>query len=714
MAQTSVSIQGTVVNAVTREPLASVNVEVLHTVLGSTTDSDGRFTIRGLSPGAYVLRISHMGYRTQIVTSVQVKTGGAAEVRVALEPAPLMFNPIVVTAEKREQNLQDSPNSISVLSSAEIESRNSLRLDEALETVPGVYFMKEDINIRGSTGYRANSANRVLVMVDGIPVMTSDIGGISWDVLPILDIDRIEVVKGAGSALWGSYALGGVVNIITKTPKPDGTFQFRFTGGIYDDPSEAVWIWAPDRTLNYNRVDLAYSKLFGNVGMRLSFSRHKSTGDRLDGDFEKLNISGKFNVRFADTSELLLYFSWLRDHSGYFVEWRSPFVADSSDASPSQLFHPLLPDVEGNLLRLNWLNAYLKYKRPLSVKSYLQFRVSLLNSMLGDQFRVSGDYFPANGLGSEVQLTWTPQPDHFVTAGAEFKLNLVKGVFFGGEHKEYLIAPYVQDEWRLLPKLTLTMGARFDRYQILDGPVEFQVSPRFGLNYKAPYGVILRASAGRGFRSPTVAERTVHFDTGNFLIKANPDIKAERSWSYEIGVRKPVAHTSFVDVSIFENDYRNFIEARPDLAQSDSLIVVGFRNLTKARIRGLEFGAGSRWWQGRLGLDGSFTYLDTRDFETGRPLSYRPRWIAQVGPSLSLGPVEIRADYRFASRVLRVEIYTQDQRVAQHELNVRFLYHFHHLTFVAGSNNVLNYNYTQVERNLGEIRNFFVSLQGRL
>lgn len=304
--------------------------------------------------------------------------------------------------------------------------------------------------------------------------------------------------------------------------------------------------------------------------------------------------------------------------------------------------------------------------------------------------------------------------NHFITVGSDFKLNLVKGVFFGGEHKEYSVAPFVQEEWRALPNLRITAGFRFDRNELLDGQVDQQINPRFGLNYKARSTVIIRASSGRGYRVPTIAERTVNFDTGNFVVIPDSKLKPESSWSHEIGVRKEIGSAWFLDLAIFQNDFKNFIEAKPDLAQTGAQIVVSFQNVPNARIQGFELSTGLRLWRGRLRLHASVTHLDTRDLELNQPLAYRPRWIAQINPSVHVGPIELRADYRFASRIERVEIYTLDQRVAQHELNLRLWYRLKNFALAIGSNNVLNYNYTQVERNLGEIRNFMISLDGKL
>ncbi|MDA0337836.1 MAG: TonB-dependent receptor, partial [bacterium] len=149
-----------------------------------------------------------------------------------------------------------------------------------------------------------------------------------------------------------------------------------------------------------------------------------------------------------------------------------------------------------------------------------------------------------------------------------------------------------------------------------------------------------------------------------------------------------------------------------DLAQTASRIVVSFQNVDDARIRGLELAAGTRAWRRRLLLEGGLTFLDSKDLGLERPLAYRPRWSLQLSPSLHLGRYGTRIDYRYASRLQRVAIYANDQRVAQHELNLRLQVDAAGLTWTVGVNNVLNYNYTQLERNLGEIRNFIIGVNG--
>ena len=706
-------VRGRVLDAQTGQPLVGANVQLLETVRGAIADESGRFHLIRVPDGEYVLCASMVGYATRTVGAVSVGPALSPNLTVELTETAIAINPVVVTADRRARPLAESTSSVAVLPFAGIASRNSLRLDEALEMVPGVYLTEEDVSIRGSTGFRYNSGGRVLLLVDGIPVMTGDTGGIGWDMLPIDDIERVEVFRGAGSAVWGSSAIGGVINVITKRPTPQGALKVRLTGGLYGDPSEPEWVWAPDRTLGYARTDVGYSRAVGNSAYRVSVSRYASTGDRRSGDFEKWNVSAKVGHRFTDASELEVYSAWLHDRSGVFLEWRTPFTADSTDVSPTQLFHPLIPKTEGYELRLTWLNTYLKYSRPLSARSHLRLRLSMLRSVWGNHLQVVDAFAPAYGPGAEAQVDWVPAPGHYLTFGVEAKANLVEGKYLGGTNTEYSLSSFVQEEWQALPGLRLTAGLRVDRHELVDGPVNHRANPRFGVSYTPGAHLSLRASVGRGFRVPTVAERTLDFTVGKYVVAPSDNLQPESSWSYEVGIRRAISDVWFADIAFFRNDFEGFIEPLPDpVLTADNKAVVRFQNVPDARVQGFELATESRWWHRRLQLNGSLTLLDHEERRSGRALAYRPRWIAQVSPALRLGGVQVRADYRYVSRLERVAVYTADERVAQHDLSLRVQYALGPVALTAGVSNALNYNYTQQERNLSKVRSFVVGLNG--
>lgn len=704
-------VRGTVEDAASGQPLPGANVALLGTVLGTVTGVDGAFRVRRVSgpPSGQLhrIRVTMIGYRGALLD-----VADGAELRVLLAPEAIALNPVVVTADRRAQSLDESSQSISVLSAADLAARTNLRLDDALEMVPGVHFVEDDINIRGATGYRANAGSRVLLLLDGVPVIASDTGGLSWDLLAMQDVERVEIVKGAGSALYGSGAIGGVVNVITRRPTEQGVLTVRTTAGLYGDPSESEWQWAQGKRLTYSRAEVGYARAFGATSVRVSSSRYGGTGDRQDADFNKWTLSGRVHRQLDEVSELELYAAWLRDRSSVFVQWRSPYQPDSTDSGPAQLFHPLLTEQQDNRLNLTWINTYARYARTLSAHSHVQVRASLLRSTLGNQFDAGGAFSPAYGPGLEVQLDWLPAPAHYVTVGIDGRTHLTKGKYFLGDHRETAVAVYGQDEWRLRDNVSLSAGARLDRNAVRDGAVIYQINPRFGLNWRPRTGLALRASVGRGFRMPTVAERSMSFKTNNFQVVPSEHLDPERSWSYEAGLRKALGTSSYLDAAVFQNDYSDFIEPQINIGQTGSRIVVSFLNVADARIRGAELSGGTRFWQRRLQLEGGVTLLDSEDLEQQQPLAYRPRWSVQLRPSVHAKGWHTSIDYRYASRFERVAIYNNDQRVAQHELGLRVSRTLGPVTVSAGVNNALNYNYTQLERNLGEIRSFVVGASG--
>lgn len=148
-------------------------------------------------------------------------------------------------------------------------------------------------------------------------------------------------------------------------------------------------------------------------------------------------------------------------------------------------------------------------------------------------------------------------------------------------------------------------------------------------------------------------------------------------------------------------------ESQIEFAQ-DIKITVRFRNLLQARGQGLEVATCGRWWRQRVGLQASATLLEAKDLVSGQPLTYRPRIIAHLLPSLHVGAWELQADYRYASRIEAVKLFQYDERVPQKVWNLPLIWHVGNLQLHAAVNKVLDYYYTQIERTMGEIRNFAV------
>ncbi|MBC7187140.1 MAG: TonB-dependent receptor [Calditrichaeota bacterium] len=696
------SMAGTVMDSESGKPLPGANVQVLGTTRGASADREGHFVVAHLPPGTYAVRASMIGYRAVTREGVKVVDGQETRLTFSLQPATIEFDPIVVVAGKAQQQLDQAAVSISVVSARDIQRRSATNLIEALETAPGVNFIGEQINIRGSTGYTFGAGNKVLLLLDGVPVYASDTGQFNWDMLPPLDIEQIEVLKGAGSTLWGASALGGVVNVITKSPSPAGQLLFSWTAGKYDRPYYDEWRWTDPDRLHYTREDVSYSRSFGPLGLRLSAGRFMSTGYTQLGDFQKYNLTGRADYRFRNNVRWTLYAAYSYIKRGFFVQWKGqndPYEVDEANL--------------GNRAATNQLACYAKVVVPFSARVAVHVRGSLVRTLMGNQFGPEANFNPAWGQGFELQADWLPHDRHTITGGVQYQHDAGSTKYFGS-HRGFFVGPYVQDEWRVRDNLRLTGGLRYDRYQIIGGLKEDLFSPRLGVNWQPWANTSLRASVGSGFRAATIVERYLELTVMNFKIKANPGIRAERSWAYDLGFRQYLTRDWNVDVSFFDNEYWDMIEAHLDLIRGQ----IQFRNVTRARVCGVEattnasvpFRLLHRRWTAGLHL--STTAMDPRDVKWNESLTYRPKVLSTVRADLRVGRLQGEIDYRYASKIDKVKVYPINERVPMKFVDLRFGVELGKVVLRAGVNNLLQYNYAPMESNLMPMRTFFVGLQG--
>ncbi|MBN1542121.1 TonB-dependent receptor [candidate division KSB1 bacterium] len=698
------SIHGRVIDADTREPLPGANIQILGTLRGASADPDGRFEIDRIPPGIYTVRVSMIGFRAHSVENIRVQPQRSTELTAELQQTAIQFDPIVVLAGKTQQRLDQASVSISVVSSSEIERRNPMDLQQALESAPGVHFVGNQINIRGSTGYTFGAGNKVLLLLDGVPVHASDTGEFNWDMLPPLDVEQIEVLKGAGSTLWGSSALGGVVNVITKDPSPQGKLMFSASAGRYDKPVFSEWSWTDPDRLHYTRTDVSYSRRYKSLGLRISVGRFATTGYTELGDAQKSNLTGKVDYRFANGIKWTGFAAYSHIDRGFFVQWfgqNDPYQVDPKNLD--------------NRAKTHQISAYSKLAIPFSARFAINLRASFVRTLMGNQFGQGAGFNPAIGQGFEVQADWIPQSNHTLTAGVQVQYDAGSTKYFG-DHTGYFIGPYLQDEWKIGGDLRLTAGFRYDRYQLIDGQKEDLFSPRLGLNWQPWESTSLRASVGSGFRAATIVERFLELSVMNFKIIANPDLKSESSWAYDLGFRQYLTPNWNIDLSLFNNEYWEMVEAHLDLIRGQ----IQFRNIPRATIRGVEATSNlssevallGRSWIPALQL--SLTAMDHRDRQWDEALPYRPKVLASAKASLKTGAVQVEIDYRYAARIDAVKVYPINDRVPMKFVDGRVSWRWKSYSLQLGINNIFQYNYAPMESNLMPMRHVTIGVKGEL
>ena len=709
------SLEGKVVDAKTNEPLIGANIIILGTNLGTMSDLQGNFFLKKVPVGSYSIKATIIGYKSKTAT-VQVQYQQTVKIKFELTETVLEMPELIVTAGKKAQSFQDVPNSVSLVTPREIERRNRTYLNEVLEYTPGVNFMHGDVNIRGSSGFSLGAGSRVLLLLDGIPMMPGDSGDIKWDIIPISQIERVEVVKGAGSALYGSYALGGVINIISKEPSPEPYTELKISTGIYDKPHYPEWEWT-DRMLHFSQTDVTHSRKLKNVGILLSAGRKSSTGYQQNGDYINWNLLGRADVHFDNQSRLTLQTNFSTGDRGEIFQWRNQ----------NDVFEMPVTSV-GDWISSSKFSANGVFRQLLNPRFTYKIRASYFENYWKHHYHDNDDFSRAQNIGFEVQADYVLTSTQSLTFGLETVHDITNSAMFG-DHTGANWAGYLQDEIHFGKLVTATAGVRYDYHAVDTGIHDSQINPKLGFTIKPSLFSTFRASVGRGFRSPTMAEMFTETTTSGFRIIPNPSLKAEKAWSYEIGVNQIISENLLIDFALFHNDYQNFIEP-----ERDEQNTVYFINAERARIRGLELMAQSNWWKKRIHLKTSYTLLDpkyvSRDYTLfwwaeklmgknepevsySAPLAYRAKHLFTNSVDFNIGKLSIGVDFRYVSRLDSVKVYPTDKRVSQKVWDARMSYKLDQVTFAFNLNNLFNYSYTQIERNMAPVRHFVFSVSGR-
>ena len=312
------SVSGTVTDTA-GSPVPGVNIIVEGTGTGTAADTGGRYKIENLFSGKYTLKFTAVGYST--VTIDFDLEDKSRVIDVTLRQKPVESAQVIVTAGKRAQYLSDLPVSADVIHSDEFAKKNISDLENALRYVPGVNMTEDQISIRGSSGYSRGAGSRVLLALDGIPFYTGDTGETIWEMIPTAAIQRVEIIKGAASSLYGSTAIGGVINVITRDiPENPATFIKTFAG-VYDKPSYTEWRWSPENRF-FNGFTLAHSQRFGKMGLELSLTRLEDMSYKQNGFSHKYIGFLKSNINITQSSSITLLANTLNKKGGNFYYWK--------------------------------------------------------------------------------------------------------------------------------------------------------------------------------------------------------------------------------------------------------------------------------------------------------------------------------------------------------------------------------------------------------
>lgn len=208
-AQTA-EFSGKIIDAKTAEPLIGATI-LLNNQQGASTDFEGKFIIN-TEAGTYQFTVSYIGYE-KLKGEVILYAGQKYTIELKLSQDESILNTIVVTGSKFEKKIGEETVTIDVIKADLIAHTNDVKLDQSIQRIPGVSVIDGQANIRGGSGYSYGAGSRVLLLMDDLPILTGDAGFPSWDFIPMENIQQVEIIKGAASALYGSSALNGIINV---------------------------------------------------------------------------------------------------------------------------------------------------------------------------------------------------------------------------------------------------------------------------------------------------------------------------------------------------------------------------------------------------------------------------------------------------------------------------------------------------------------------
>lgn len=600
------ALQGIVTDRATGEPLPGVTVRIGG--LGAATDIDGRFKFQ-LSAGSYEITFTYTGYEDR-QQNVRLSEGQTIDLPVQLSYTDNLLQQATVTAGKFEKPLGEVTVSIDILRPRLIENVNSSQVDESLVKIPGVTIMDGQASIRGGAGFSYGAGTRVLLLVDDIPALQVDAGFPNWADYPVENISQIEVLKGAASALYGSSAMNGIINIRTRYASDVPETDVALFSQVWGSPKDKRMQWwgDPDTSDILLPIETGYSFahrrkagkwdiVLGSYGLYRD-SYNKDTYSRY------MRVTPNIRYRVNDRLSLGLNTNFNFGRSGSFFTWANDSTGIYQPGSNSSTF------TRGRL------------RFMIDPTAQYFDRSGNRHKILSRYFYVHNDNSDEQSNDSRMlygEYQFQRQMDNIglvVTAGLVSIYTTIDAELYRGDYNTQNYAGYLQLDWKAFDRLNLSGGVRYER-NILKSPEIVQISPtefdtipngvtregkpvyRIGANYQVAKATYFRASWGQGYRYPTIAEKFIDTGFGIGRVAPNPRLVSETGWTAEAGVKQGFAFgkfQGFLDLTAFVSEYARMMEF--DLDRVFPTIIFKSKNIGNTRISGFE---ASVMGQGRVG-----------------------------------------------------------------------------------------------------------------
>lgn len=529
---TDANVIGHVTDKDTKEHLSYVTILVKGTTIGTTTDDTGHYFLKNLPEGAFTLEVRSVGYRTETRTVNLVK-GKTLELNFEIEEDRVALDGVVVSANRNETTRRMAPTLVNVLPMKTFENTNSTCLAQGLNFQPGVRVENNCQNC-GYQQVRINGLDGpyTLILIDSRPIFSALAGVYGLEQIPANMIDRVEVMRGGGSALFGSSAIAGTINIITKEPSRNSA-QFSHTLTGIGDAS----VFENNTTLNASLVSDNQKlglAVFGQNRERAGYD-HDGDGFTELPELKNQTVGLRSYIKTGDYSKITVEYHHMQ-------EFRRGGDRLDRPAHESLIAEQLQHSINTGGVKFDMFSPDERHRLGIYTSAQHIDRDSYYGG--GEDLEEK-----LKSYGNTTDMTWVAGAQYSynfdrclfmpatLTLGSEYNQDNLKDNMWGRERyidqKVRTISAFLQNEWKN-EKWSLLVGGRLDKHSMLDKPV---FSPRANLRFNPTEDISLRASYSFGFRAPQAFDEDLHIDNVGgtvSMIQLAEDLKEEKSQSISL------------------------------------------------------------------------------------------------------------------------------------------------------------------------------------
>ena len=563
-----IKINGKIISEKNNKPIQDVNIYVRDQKKGTTSDMLGNFELILQKDSTYLVDFSHIAYEDKFIETKSEKF-----MNIKMQEVFLMLDDIVVTSMKCEYALSDIPVYSELINKNEIVESGSVSVADLLEQHTGI---SKVYNAHGMLDYNLMGLDSkyVLVLKNGKPVAGKFQDMIDLDQILVSNIDRIEIIKGPGSSLHGSDAIGGVINIITEEIPDDSKISLRLKKSLFNTSSNENESQSSGNLASFSISKKLGKWHLGSTGIFQDLLNQESITPLNKDKIRKINLNGELHW----TSEKN------KNQFGLMLEYFGQNDSGRELLSTGD-------ELSSNNTDINRMSTTLIHKLVLSEK--LNFNQSINRSNYNRKYKQTGvdDFFAMNNIASESVINFDGKFQLILGKNnLLFGLNFVRPSFNNQRladttHVLTTSGFFIQNEYSRNKRLKIVYGLRTDNYEENE-----TINPRLAVMYKPINNYKVRLSIGKGFRVPSIIETFIDFhniDQG-YVVNGNPNLKPEKSLGSSINIEFSNEKNLRLNGLIYHNDFSDKIltEQLNDLDSSPRIFT--YNNISEATYRGIE------------------------------------------------------------------------------------------------------------------------------